>query len=97
MVPTVLFLLSKIVHSVHQNLAQIVAKQQKVKYYTALKDGRYTPLCKTSESLEAEAQKQRDRLQSYMTIVDRLNQEYPQAQTALRKVTLSLGYRAMPE
>lgn len=42
-------------------------------------------------------QKQRDRLQSLMTIVDKLNQEYPQAQQALRKVTLSLSQRGVPE
>lgn len=80
-----------------QNLADIVAKQQKLKYYTQLKNGRYTPLCKTPETLEAELQKQRARLQSLMTIVDRLNQEFPQAQPALRKITLSLGYRGIPE
>ena len=80
-----------------QNLADIVAKQQKLKYYTQLKSGRYTPLCKTPETLEAELQKQRARLQSLMTIVDRLNQEFPQAQPALRKITLSLGYRVIPE
>ncbi|XP_015752851.1 PREDICTED: coiled-coil domain-containing protein 40-like [Acropora digitifera] len=81
----------------HMNLADIVAKQQKLKYYTLLKNGKYTPLCKTPESLANELQKQRDRLQSLMTIVDRLNQEFPQAQPALRKITLSLGYRGMPE
>lgn len=81
----------------HQNLADIVAKQQKLKYYTQLKSGRYTPLCKTPETLETELQKQRARLQSLMTIVDRLNQEFPQAQPALRKITLSLGYRGIPE
>ncbi|CAH3039798.1 unnamed protein product [Pocillopora meandrina] len=80
-----------------RNLADIVAKQQKLKYYNQLKNGRYTPLCKTPETLEAELQKQRARLQSLMTIVDRLNQEFPQAQPALRKITLSLGYRGIPE
>ncbi|KAM7433427.1 Coiled-coil domain-containing protein 40 [Porites harrisoni] len=80
-----------------RNLADIVAKQQKLKYYTQLKNGRYTPLCKTPETLENELQKQRARLQSLMTIVDRLNQEFPQAQPALRKITLSLGYRGLPE
>jgi len=80
-----------------RNLAEILALQQKFKYYQALKEGRYTPLCKTAESLQAETQKQRDRLQSLMTIVDRLNQEYPHAQPALRKITLSLSYKAMAD
>jgi predicted nuclease with TOPRIM domain len=80
-----------------QNLSDIVAKQQKVKYYTQLKEERYTPLCKTPESLEAEIMKQRERLQSLMTIVDKLNQEFPHAQQVLRKVTLSLGQRGLPD
>ncbi|XP_032234443.2 coiled-coil domain-containing protein 40 [Nematostella vectensis] len=80
-----------------RNLADIVAIQQKAKYYNQLKEGRYTALCKTPESLEAEMQKQRDRLQSLMTIVDRLNQEFPHAQPVLRKVTLSLGRRGLPD
>lgn len=80
-----------------QNLSEIVAKQQKGKYYTKLKEGRYTSLCKTPESLEAEMQKQRDRLQSLMTIVDKLNQEFPHAQQVLRNVTLSLSQRGLPD
>ncbi|CAB3982035.1 Hypothetical predicted protein [Paramuricea clavata] len=77
-----------------RNLADILAAQKKVKHLTAVKEGRYTTLCKTSETLDSELQKQKDRLQSLMTIVDRLNQEFPYAQPALRKITLSLGSRS---
>eukprot|EP00794_Sanderia_malayensis_P008980 gene8980-9938_t len=80
----------------HKNLADIVAKQQRVKYYNTLKDKKYSSLCKTPEKLDSEIQKQRDRFQSLLTIVDRLNVEYPSAQTALRRITLSLGYRGIP-
>ncbi|KAK3733202.1 hypothetical protein QZH41_019682 [Actinostola sp. cb2023] len=89
--------IDKMAEDRQRNLADIVAKQQKVKYYTQLKEGRYTALCKTPESLETEMQKQRDRLQSLMTIVDKLNQEFPHAQQALRKVALSLSQRGVPE
>ena len=77
-------------------MAEIVTKQQRVKYYTSLKENKYGSLCKTPERLDGELQKQRDRFQSLLTIVDRLNVEYPSTQTALRRITLSLGYRGMP-
>ncbi|XP_028395247.1 coiled-coil domain-containing protein 40-like [Dendronephthya gigantea] len=80
-----------------RNLADIIAAQKKVKHLTAVKEGRYSTLCKTSETLDNELQKQKDRLQSLMTIVDRLNQEFPYAQPALRKITLSLGSRSQSE
>jgi len=82
--------------SKHRNLAEIVMKQQRVKYYNALRDKKYTLLCKSPEKLESEMQKQRDRFQSLLTIVDRLNVEYPNIQTALRRISLSLGYRGTP-
>jgi hypothetical protein len=71
--------------------------QKKGKHLTAVKEARYTTLCKTSETLDGELQKQKDRLQSLMSIVDRLNQEFPYAQPALRKITLSLGSRSQSE
>ena len=80
-----------------QNLAGILSGQKKGKHLTAVKEGRYTTLCKTSETLDSELQKQKDRLQSLMSIVDRLNQEFPYAQPALRKITLSLGSRSQSE
>ena len=40
-----------------------------------------------------ELDKQTDRMQTLGAIVDRLNQEYPHAAPALRKVTLSLQVR----
>ena len=56
-----------------------------------MKSGKYTRICKTPSSLDTEKQKQVDRYQSLSTIVDRLNSEYPEIQTSLRKVTLLLG------
>ncbi|XP_077980301.1 coiled-coil domain-containing protein 40-like [Glandiceps talaboti] len=79
-----------------RNMADLIAKQQKVKHYQSLKDGKYTLLCKTEQALDAETQKQGDRIHTITTIVDRINQEYPHIQPALRKVTLSLGSRGLP-
>ena len=50
-------------------------------------------LCKTDEDLQAEAARQDERLQALASVVDRLNMEYPQAQSALRKTTLMLGWK----
>ncbi|XP_070579736.1 coiled-coil domain-containing protein 40-like [Ptychodera flava] len=79
-----------------RNMVDLIARQQKLKHYHALKDGKYTMLCKTEQALETETQKQIDRMQTITTIVDRVNQEYPHIQPALRKVSLSLGSRGLP-
>ena len=62
-----------------------------MKYYQQAKDGKYVRICKSDASLEAEYQKQMDRMQTLGNIVDRLNQEYPHAQPALRRVTINLS------
>ncbi|XP_033121483.1 coiled-coil domain-containing protein 40-like [Anneissia japonica] len=76
-----------------KNMTDILARQQKSKYYQANKDGKYTLLCKTESALETETQKQTDRVHTLSTIIDRLNQEFPHAQPSLRKITLSLSSR----
>jgi hypothetical protein len=50
-------------------------------------------VCKTGEDLQAEASRQEERLQALASVVDRLNMEYPQAQTTLRKTTLMLRWK----
>lgn len=53
-------------------------------------------LCRSETSLENEHSKQVDRMQALSAIVDRLNQEFPHIQPALRRVTLALSARTMP-
>ncbi|XP_046379305.2 coiled-coil domain-containing protein 40-like isoform X2 [Haliotis rufescens] len=79
-----------------KNMKDLVAKQQKHKYYQQVKDGKYTMLCKSESSLETEHNKQIDRMQALSTIVDRLNQEFPHVQPALRNVTIALSSRGVP-
>jgi hypothetical protein len=76
-------------------MADLLAKQQKTKYYIQAKDSRYSRLCKSSSALEAESQKQVERMQNLSAIVDRLIQDYPHAQPSLKKVLLSYGSRAL--
>ena len=64
-----------------------MSRQQKMKYYQQVKDGKYTMLCRTPAALDLESQKQEERVQSLAAIVDRLNSEFPHAQSSLRKVT----------
>ncbi|XP_046567885.1 coiled-coil domain-containing protein 40-like [Haliotis rubra] len=79
-----------------KNMKDLVGKQQKHKYYQQVKDGKYTMLCKSESSLETEHSKQIDRMQALSTIVDRLNQEFPHVQPALRNVTIALSSRGVP-
>ncbi|GFO16023.1 coiled-coil domain-containing protein 40 [Plakobranchus ocellatus] len=76
-----------------KNLQELLAKQQKMKYYQQAKEGKYTMLCKTPAALELEMNKQGDRMQALSAIVDRLNSEFPHAQQALRKATMTLASR----
>ena len=78
-----------------QNMAELISRQQKSKYYQQVKDKKYTRLCKSATSLETEREKQVDRTQTLAAIVDRLNQQYPHAQTALYKVTTALSARSI--
>lgn len=76
-----------------QNMSELLGKQQKAKYFQQAKDGKYTMLCKSESSLENESTKQVDRMQALSAIVDRLNQEFPHVQPALRRVNLALSTR----
>uniref|UniRef100_A0A8W8IK10 Uncharacterized protein n=4 Tax=Magallana TaxID=2171616 RepID=A0A8W8IK10_MAGGI len=76
-----------------KNMSELLGKQQKAKYFQQAKDGKYTMLCKSESSLENESTKQVDRMQALSAIVDRLNQEFPHVQPALRRVNLALSTR----
>ncbi|KAK3796467.1 hypothetical protein RRG08_009244 [Elysia crispata] len=76
-----------------KNLQELLAKQQKMKYYQQAKEGKYTMLCKTPAALELEVNRQSDRMQALSAIVDRLNSEFPHAQQALRKATMTIASR----
>ncbi|NXG80075.1 CCD40 protein, partial [Baryphthengus martii] len=66
------------------NLLEIVAYQTRQKHLQALKEGKYTPLCRTEEAWRKEQQKLQDRLQTIVTIVHQIQQEHPQHQKALQ-------------
>ena len=68
-----------------------IAKQQRLKYYQQLKEGKYTRLCKTEAALDNEYKKQSERMNNLVAIVDNLVQEFPHAQPALKKVLLCYG------
>uniref|UniRef100_H2XUM1 Coiled-coil domain-containing protein 40 n=1 Tax=Ciona intestinalis TaxID=7719 RepID=H2XUM1_CIOIN len=69
-----------------RNLNDLVAKQTKVKHLQSLKAGKYTPICKTEEALTNELQKQDDRMNHTVNILDRITQEFPHTQQAVRRV-----------
>ncbi|XP_030840683.1 coiled-coil domain-containing protein 40 [Strongylocentrotus purpuratus] len=85
--------IERLVELKQKNLGDIVSRQRKVKNYQALKDGKYTLLCKTEAALEAESKKQLDKMQTVATIADRLITEFPQIQPAMRSVQMVLSSR----
>ncbi|KAK2152124.1 hypothetical protein LSH36_339g05000 [Paralvinella palmiformis] len=83
----------RLLENKQRNMAELLARQQKAKYYQQVKDGRYTRLCRTDAALDNELQKQVDRMQNMTAIIERLSQEYPHIQPGLRRVMLAFGSR----
>ncbi|XP_067403312.1 coiled-coil domain-containing protein 40 isoform X2 [Emydura macquarii macquarii] len=65
------------------NLSEIVAYQTRQKHLQAVKDGKYTPLCRTKQTLQKEMRKQQDRLHTISVIIHQIQQEYPESQRVL--------------
>ncbi|GCC25233.1 hypothetical protein chiPu_0003641 [Chiloscyllium punctatum] len=75
------------------NLTKIVTLQTRLKHLEAAKEGKYILQCKSEQLLRNEIQKQENRIHTINTIVARIQEEWPQYQGILRKVTLALAAR----
>ncbi|XP_060700886.1 coiled-coil domain-containing protein 40 [Hemiscyllium ocellatum] len=75
------------------NLMKIVTLQTRLKHLEAAKEGKYILQCKSEQLLRNEIQKQENRIHTINTIVARIQEEWPQYQGILRKVTLALAAR----
>ncbi|XP_035602715.1 coiled-coil domain-containing protein 40 isoform X1 [Oncorhynchus keta] len=75
-----------------RNLARLVSLQGHAKQLQAVREGRYSALS-TSEALEPALQRQEERLHAVTTILHRVQQEFPQHQGALRRLSLALAAR----
>lgn len=72
-------------------MIDLLTRQQRLKYYQQVKEGRYTMQCRSESALDVENSKQEGRIHALSTILDRLNQEFPHAQLALRRAALMLS------
>lgn len=68
-----------------------------MKHYNAVKEGKYTTLCRSDQERQQQLQKQHTKLQTLVSIVNKLHEEFPQARAALRRVSLSLTSRNTSE
>ncbi|XP_045068914.1 coiled-coil domain-containing protein 40 [Coregonus clupeaformis] len=75
-----------------RNLARLVSLQGRAKQLQAVREGRYSALS-TGEALEPALQRQEERLHTVATILHRVQQEFPQHQGALRRISLALAAR----
>ncbi|NXN97360.1 CCD40 protein, partial [Rhinopomastus cyanomelas] len=66
------------------NLLEIVNYQSRQKHLQALKDGTYTPLCRSELAWRNEQQKLQHRLHTIGTIVRQIQQDHPQHSVALQ-------------
>uniref|UniRef100_A0A8C6ZMF2 Coiled-coil domain-containing protein 40 n=1 Tax=Nothoprocta perdicaria TaxID=30464 RepID=A0A8C6ZMF2_NOTPE len=79
------------------NLLEIVAYQTRQKHLQALKDGKYTLLCRTEEAWRNEQQKWQDRLLTVNVIVQQIQKEHPQHQRTLQWLSQRLESRLGPQ
>uniref|UniRef100_H3BEH5 Coiled-coil domain 40 molecular ruler complex subunit n=1 Tax=Latimeria chalumnae TaxID=7897 RepID=H3BEH5_LATCH len=85
--------LEKLQEKKTRNLWEIVSFQTRLKHLQALKEGKYTVQCRTEQALQNELQRQENHMYSVASIIDRIQQEYPQYQGPLRKVSQALALR----
>lgn len=80
-----------------EKMDDLLMKQRRIKYFDQQKQNKYTLLCKQESNIEQELNKQLDRLRSLSTITEKLNEEYPNLQTIIRKVDASIQLRLNQE
>lgn len=76
---------------------ELLMKQDHVRFYTQLKEGRYRMSNKSEVAIEQDTLKQQDKLRSLNAIINKLNEEYPNLQTVVRRIELSVQTRLNQE
>lgn len=79
-----------------QNLSEIVALQTRAKHLQAVTDGRYVFLVRSKKSLLLEHRRLSDRLGLLSTILAHVQEQYPQFQEALSKVSQKIASKLEP-
>ncbi|XP_062936915.1 coiled-coil domain-containing protein 40 isoform X2 [Cynocephalus volans] len=86
--------LERLVALKRQNLSEIVALQTRLKHLQAVKEGRYVFLFRSKQSLLQERRRLDDRLALIGTILAHVQDEYPQFQEALHKVSQAIANKS---
>ncbi|XP_076137256.1 coiled-coil domain-containing protein 40 [Alosa pseudoharengus] len=74
-----------------KNLARLVALQSRTKQLQLVRDGRYSPVASSEGPLASATQREEARLSSVAAVLQRVCQDLPQHQGALRRITLALS------
>ncbi|KAL2087120.1 hypothetical protein ACEWY4_018179 [Coilia grayii] len=74
-----------------KNLARLVSLQSRTKQLQLVRDGRYTSLASDEGRLTSALQREENRLAGVAGVLQRVCQEMPQHQGALRRITLALS------
>ncbi len=83
--------------SISKSTDDLLTKQDKIKFYNSLKDGKYKMSNRTEIGIEQEVNKQVDKLRSLNAIINKLTEEYPNLQAIIRRVELSIQSRLNQE
>lgn len=71
-------------------MSELLTSQAKVKYLTAVKEGKYKLLNKSAEARDTEWERQVTKLQSLKEIVERLQSDFPACEGQLRNLSLAI-------
>lgn len=71
----------------------MINQQNKAKHYNAVKEGKYIMVCRNDEERQQQLQRQQAKLQTLVSIVNKLHEDFPQARAPLRRIALSLTSR----
>ncbi|XP_013912549.1 PREDICTED: coiled-coil domain-containing protein 40 [Thamnophis sirtalis] len=70
-----------------QNLSDIVSNQTRVKHMQAVKERKYSLLCRSELMVRVEHHKVEERLHTLNTVLHEIDQQYPYYHKALRRIT----------
>ncbi len=69
---------------------ELLLKQERVKFYDQLKSGKYRFSNRSDVAIESDILQPLDKLRSLNTIINKLNEEYPNLQTVIRRIGIEL-------
>lgn len=80
-----------------QRAASVLLTQQKVKHLGAAKESKYKLLHRNQEARSAELQRQKEKMHTLLSIVQKLEEDFPDAEHKLKPLAASIKAHAIKD